>query len=246
LIIDSHVHVDEVSALGWIDPPETMIRLMNEAGIEKAAIMTYTDAPAHNEQAIEYIANAVASYPDRFIGYARVHPWYGDRAIALLEQAVKEYGFKGLKLHPVSNLSHPGDEATLRLVRKATELGVPTLYHCGDEPLTTPYELEYTARLCPEAKVIFGHMGGYFHAQEAIEVAKRNDNVYLETSAMPRPELIREAIDAIGAERVIFASDGPGCDPKLEVYKVERAGISEVERQMLFADNILKVWGGRA
>ncbi len=246
MIIDSHVHVDEVSALGWIDPPETMIRLMNEAGIEKAAIMTYTDAPAHNEQAIEYIANAVASYPDRFIGYARVHPWYGDRAIALLEQAVKEYGFKGLKLHPVSNLSHPGDEATLRLVRKATELGVPTLYHCGDEPLTTPYELEYTARLCPEAKVIFGHMGGYFHAQEAIEVAKRNDNVYLETSAMPRPELIREAIDAIGAERVIFASDGPGCDPKLEVYKVERAGISEVERQMLFADNILKVWGGRA
>jgi predicted TIM-barrel fold metal-dependent hydrolase len=207
--------------------------------------MTYTDAPAHNEDAIEYIARCVASYPNRFIGYARLHPWYGDRAVSMLDQAVKQYGFKGLKLHPVSNLSHPGDEATLRLVRKAAELGVPTLYHCGDEPLTTPYELEYTARLCPEARVIFGHMGGYFHVEEAIEVGRRNENVYLETSAMPRPELIRKAIDAIGAERVIFASDGPGCDPKLELYKVERAGITERERQMLFADNILRVWEGR-
>jgi len=222
-----------------------MIRLMDEAGIEKAAIMTYTDAPAHNENAIQYIADAVAAYPGRFVGYARLHPWYGDVAVALLDRAVTHLGFKGLKLHPVSNLSHPADETTMKLVRRAAELGVPVLYHCGDEPFTTPYELEYTARLCPQAKVIFGHMGGYFHAEQAIEVAQRNPNIYLETSAMPRPALIRRAIDAIGAERVIFASDGPGCDPRLEVYKVDRAGVSENERRQLLSDNIMRIWEGR-
>lgn len=244
MIIDSHVHVDEVPALGWMDPPETILRLMDEAGIARAAIMTYTDAPASNERAIDYIAEAVAAHPQRFVGYARIHPWYGDRALGLLRRAINDLGFKGLKLHPVSNLSHPADEPTLRLVRIAADLGVPVLYHCGDEGFSTPFELEYTARACPDAVVIFGHMGGYFHAEDAIEVARRNDNVYLETSAMPYPSQIRQAIHAIGPERVIFASDGPGCDPRLEIYKVERAAPSDYERTLIMSANITRIWSG--
>ncbi len=44
-IIDSHTHVDEYEAFGWYDPPEAMIELLDEAGIEKAVVMTYADAP---------------------------------------------------------------------------------------------------------------------------------------------------------------------------------------------------------
>ncbi len=40
MIIDSHVHVDEVKPLGWIDPPEVMLRLLDEVGIDRAIIMT--------------------------------------------------------------------------------------------------------------------------------------------------------------------------------------------------------------
>src|SRR5438270_716602 len=36
-------HVDEVSALGWVDPPEKLVGLLDEAGIAKAVIMTYTE-----------------------------------------------------------------------------------------------------------------------------------------------------------------------------------------------------------
>ena len=32
-VIDSHAHVDEYEAFGWFDPPETLIELMDEAGI---------------------------------------------------------------------------------------------------------------------------------------------------------------------------------------------------------------------
>jgi hypothetical protein len=42
MIIDSHTHVDRV---GWYDPPETIVRLMDEAGIDQSIIMTYRDAP---------------------------------------------------------------------------------------------------------------------------------------------------------------------------------------------------------
>jgi uncharacterized protein len=239
VIIDSHTHAEEAGSLGWVDPPEAMLTLMVEARIDQAVIMTYVDA--RDEEPIEYIAAAVEKYPDRLIGYARIHP-RAERAQELLELAVVRHGFKGLKLHPVSNLAHPADADTHQLLRKAAELGVPALFHCGDEPYTTPFELECSAAAVPEAAVIFGHMGGYFHTEEAIEVARRRPNVYLETSAMPRPTVIRTAIDAIGPERVLFASDGPGCDPRLEVYKVERAGLTDDERALVFAGNVTRLW----
>jgi len=44
MIVDSHAHVDEVPALGWIDPPEALIAELDDAGIDRAVVMTYTDA----------------------------------------------------------------------------------------------------------------------------------------------------------------------------------------------------------
>ncbi len=243
MIIDSHVHVDELTSIGWVDPPEAILKLMDEAGIEKAVIMTYTDAPGLNPQALEYIADAVKKHSDRLYGYARMNPFYGAQAIEMFERAITEYGLHGLKLHPVSSLAHPADDATIHLIHKAAELGVPTLFHCGDEPLTTPYELEYSAAACPEASIIFGHMGGYFHVDQAIQVAARRPNVYLDTPAMPNPVWIRRALDQLGPERVVFASDGPGCDPRLEVYKVRRAALSAEEEKLVFCGNIQRLLG---
>ena len=60
---------------------------------------------------------------------------------------------------------------------------------------------------------------------------------------MPRPALIAQALRAIGPERILFASDGPGCDPRLEVYKVQRAGLTDDEKALVFAGNILRLWG---
>ena len=64
-------------------------------------------------------------------------------------------------------------EETLRLIRVAAEHGAPTLFHCGDEPMATPLAIAQAAAACPEATIILGHMGGYFHVDEAIEVAER-------------------------------------------------------------------------
>src|SRR5207302_4780209 len=66
-------------------------------------------------------------------------------------------------------------------------------------------------------------------SSDLIAVAQAHPNVYLETSAMPYPQRIRDAVRAIGPERVLFGSDGPGCQPALEVDKVRRAGRSEDE-----------------
>jgi len=210
------------------------VRRLDEAGIDRGVVMTIVDAPEVNPGALELIADACAAYPGRLEAFARIHPWYGDQSLALLERAIGELGFKGLKLHPVSTIAHPSGEDTLRLIRRAAEHSAPTLFHCGDEPLTTPLAIAHAAAACPEATIILGHMGGYFHSDEAIDVAERFPNLVLETSAMPYPAKIRAAVERIGADRILYASDGPACSPLLELEKVRLAGLDpEAERLVL-------------
>jgi predicted TIM-barrel fold metal-dependent hydrolase len=108
--------------------------------------------------------------------------------------------------------------------------------------MTTPLAIAAAAART-EATLILGHMGGYFHVDEALAVAERHPNVLLETSGMPYPAKIREAVDRVGAERVLFASDGPGCQPYLEVQKVRMAGLSTAEMRLVFHDNIARLLG---
>ena len=217
------------------------MRRLDEAGIDRGVVMTIVDAPEVNPRALELVAEACAAYPDRLYAFARIHPWYGDEALALLDRAIGELGFKGLKLHPVSTIAHPSGEETIRLVRRAAERSAPTLFHCGDEPLTTPLAVASAAAACPEATVILGHMGGYLHVDEAIEVAERHPNLVLETSAMPYPEKIRAAVERLGPERVLYASDGPACSPRIELEKVRLAGLDEEVERLVLGGNARRI-----
>jgi predicted TIM-barrel fold metal-dependent hydrolase len=109
--------------------------------------------------------------------------------------------------------------------------------------MTTPLSIEPAAAACPDSVVILGHMGGYFHVDEAIEVAERQSNIVLETSAMPYPAKIKEAVERIGAERVVFGSDGPVSSPVLEREKVVIAGLSPEETALVLGGNAARLLG---
>jgi predicted TIM-barrel fold metal-dependent hydrolase len=220
-----------------MDPPEALIQLMDEASIAQAVVMTYRDATRPDDPATLYIWDAVQRYPERLIGYVRLNP-NSPLAMDALDQAMRDFKMKGLKLHPVSYVGFPYGEATLRLMRRAAAYQAPVLFHTGDEALALPEEVAEAARLCPEATVILGHMGGYYHHEAVLQYAQTLPNVYVDTSAIPYPWMIRRAVEAFGAERVLFASDGPGCLPALEVEKVRLAGLEPEEEAQVFSGNI--------
>jgi uncharacterized protein len=243
VIFDMHMHIDDIPALGWSMSAAECIERMDEAGVDAAAVMTIADLPGINPEALELIAEACDGHPGRLYGFIRLHPWYRQESLSLLSRAVGELGFRGLKLHPVSSLAHPAGEDTIALIRKAGELGVPTLFHCGDEPMTTPMSIEPAAAACPDSTVILGHMGGYFHVDEAMEVAERHSNIVLETSATPYPAKIKEAVERIGPERVVFGSDGPVSSPVLEREKVMIAGLSTEDTALVLGVNAARLLG---
>ena len=240
MIIDFHTHVDEAPAFGWIDPPDKIVDLLDQASIDKAVIMTYTDLPGLNPTALEYIVEAAARFPDRLIPFVRVNPNYRSEMPSILQRAV-ELGVRGVKLHPTTTLAHPAEPATVDVLRMAGELGLPALFHCGDDPYTTPQTFSLAAEQAPECDIVLAHMGGYLHVNDAISAAEAHPNLHLETSAMPYPEMVREAVERIGADRVLFGSDGPGCNPKLEVEKVTRLGLPSEQVDMIMWRNAAKL-----
>jgi predicted TIM-barrel fold metal-dependent hydrolase len=238
-IIDCHTHVDMNEAFGWFDPPEAIIGLMDEAGIARAVVMTYADAPAMGPGAIHYVADAVRKYPDRLIGFARMNPFYGQESVRLLREAFSDLGFKGLKFHQESITAPPYHPAVLALIRVAAEHRAPVLFHTGDEAMSLPLQVAWAAEAVPEATIIMAHCGGYYHPDQAIAVAERYDNLMIDTSAIPYPEKLREAVRRLGPERVLFGSDGPGCNPALELKKVDLMGLNERERRLVLNENVL-------
>lgn len=242
MIIDFHTHVDEAVAFGWIDPPEKLVPLLDEAGIDQAVCMTYVDLGA-DMQPLEYLADAISRFPDRLIGFLRVNPNERTTAAAAVRRSVEEFGFRGVKLHPTTTLAHPADDATVSLMRLCGELGLPVLFHCGDDPYTTPQAIALGAAQAPETSVVMGHMGGYFHADDAIAMADRYPNLILETSAIPYPAKIAEGVRRVGASRVVFGSDGPGCNPALEVEKVRGLGLAPDDESMVLGGTAQRLMG---
>lgn len=234
MIIDAHAHADENDIWGWYDPPEKVIALMDEAGIDKAIITSYSDAPGPGG-GLNNLIKYIEQYPDRLYGFPRMDPKFGDEAVELFVKTIKENEkMRGLKLHPISNLVKPYAPLCLSLIKKAGELGVPVFIHSGDKIPALPLQIARAAELCPETTIIC-HMGGYFLGEEMLCAAQRLNNIMLDTSSIPYPELIQKAIDRLGPERVVFATDNPAGDPISELEKIRMLNITtEIEERILY------------
>ena len=242
-IIDMHAHVDVCEPLNWFDTAEKLVKLMDEAGIEKAVVSAYLNLPGPDMTCAERLWKDIEPYQDRVMMFLRMDPWFGDEAIRFLEDACKKYPIRGVKLHPAHYTLHPYGKLTVDLCRKAGELGLPVLFHCGDEMMCLPLQIGELAAQCPDTTVILAHMGGYAHNRDAIEVAKKYKNIYIDTSEVPLVHEIRWFVDELGADRIFFGTDAPCCDPLVELKKVLLAGLTDGELEQVLYKNAVRVMG---
>jgi len=235
MIIDTHAHLDVLESAGWDDSPEKLLHLMDRAGIEKTVVTSYGDTPGPHPS-VDRLRQYVDAHPDRFIGFPRLDPRYGDEAAAAFERAVTDDGMGGLKLHPVSYGAPLFGEETLRLLEMAADFGVPVLIHSGDRLGALPQQVGEAARRT-DATLLMGHIGGFFNAREALAAARRHENIVLETSAFPYPRVVQDAVDELGAERVVYGSDMPPGNPIVELEKIEVLDLSEEQRERILWRN---------
>lgn len=243
----AQIYMDVLSKVPlWRDPsrnwvardlntePAQAIADMDRAGIQRAFLLSQYWGPFETHTPSEYIREAVAQYPDRFFGFHSGDHTGGLKAVRALEHAVREYGFKGLKLSPAYNHIAVNDARLYPLYCKAEELGIAVLVHAGWTFVPgsridnqNPLLLDEVAETFPTLKLIVAHTG--FHwSHETVMLMRKHLNVHSDLafweSSMPFHHIADSLVWAKRAgvlSRVLWGSDYPSCDPaeSLALYR---------------------------
>ena len=247
MIIDSHVLICDTTIPGETVTAEEIIESMDKLGIARSVVFNLTpfaQVRGHDySKANEAVAKEIKKFPDRLIGFARTNPWLGEQSLKDLEYAAKQLNFKGLKLHPTIDWFPANAEILNPLVELTIRLRIPILMHTYEPTKSLPTLVGDLAERYPEAKIIMAHMGGSLYFSQAILALKKNDNLLLNTAGVYQPHMIKTAVDKIGAERVIFGSDFPYGNPKIELAKVEASGIEEKQKKLVLGENMARLIG---
>jgi len=229
-IIDAHAHIGKFGSWANVSStPRELLAKMDEAGVERA-IVFYTD----NEQ----VRKAVDANPKRFVGYVWPNP-HDPGALRLVRESVKKWGFKGIKLHPLIHAFLPTDKEVIPIVEFAAKERIPVAIHSGHPPFSLPWSIGELAELYPEVRIVMLHMGHAHgvYIKAAIDTAKRYDNIILETSGVSMHSKIKEAVERVGEERVVFGSVYPFHDYSVELRKVEVAGLTQEQKRLVLTEN---------
>ena len=230
LKIDAHSHAGE-GAAKWSG--HQVVDRMDTIGVDKTVIFPFTEGFFHNEDIPKY----VAENPDRLIPFCSVNPWNFHTAADELEKCYKE-GFKGLKLHPTLCGFRLSDHKLVDPLFEITQTyGGVVIVHGSADLYNCPLEFDRMARRFPKVPLLMAHCGFFWEWELAIELAMENDNLYLETSRVPGFETSK-IIEKLGAEKVIWGTDGPFCDYEWEYKKIERYAKTEHDFDMIMGGNI--------
>ena len=222
MIIDAHVHIsNETSPKVPHSSFEKTIEYMDKAGVDKVIGFLY-DPISLNEN-IRFMKN-VEKYRHRIIPYAWLDPNDPDVS-EQLQYCLDDLGMKGLKLHPLVSKFDLGDPELMDpIMTPANKRRLHVIIHCtSNETLVDTAKVEALAQKYPDCIIQLAHIGAIYDGNKAIAVAKKNDNVYLDTGCASM-NCIRRAILEV-PDKVLMGCDWPSYTFEMEMKKIEDACI---------------------
>jgi len=229
---------------------------MKKAGIDKVVfqISGVKGVPARPTN--QRMSMLLQMSPERFIGFAGFDPNQGEEAVADIEHAVKELGFKGLKTIPSGLELDINDKAFYPCYAKVQELGVPIMIHTGASSLVIGARTKYVHPLMvddvafdfPNLKIICAHMGGHLY-MDVHSMMVRHPNVYADLCFWPLNPQYKDLIpwrllEATVPDKILLGSDYPcGQTPKEAVEAVRALPISEDFKLKILGENAARLLG---
>jgi uncharacterized protein len=185
------------------DPAE-LLRLMDEQGVERAALINYVapEVMGFTETVNDWVAAFVRGHADRLVAVGSVHPRHTRDAASDTTRLVEELGIRLLKLHPphqlfAANGYRDGDEALGQIYGTAERLGLPVMIHTGTtifpgarNRYSDPMAADDVAVDFPKLKLILAHAGRPLFMPTAVFLARRHTNVHLDLSGIPPKKLL--------------------------------------------------------
>ncbi len=211
----------------------------------------------------EHVAALVEKHPDIFVGLGSINVSFGADYVARMSRKIRMLGLKGVKILSTLQLFNPAEKrGELRALfdEWAKSHGL-VMIHTGCDPgpwenplfseSARPSNYRWLIEEYPDVQVVLAHAGSYsmrypgIWLDEALEIAKNNDNVWLDTAAVTYLASIEKFAakirEALGWERFLFGSDYPtvtGRSLKSMVDEVlDSKALTSREKEMLLIEN---------
>jgi uncharacterized protein len=232
-------------------PLATTVTAMEEAGVEFGLLSAW-----HSPEGVlignDEVAGQVAERPDRFAGLAAVDLRRPMDAVRELQRCVGELGFKGLRLLPWLWEAPPTDRRFYPLYAACVELGVPFCTQVGHtgplRPSETGRPIPYIDQIAidfPELVIVGGHIG-YPWTEEMIAVARKHENVHIDTSAYTArrypPELVRYMSSRGGRRKVLFGTNYPMIVAQKALEDLDALDLDSEARELFLTGNAQRVF----
>ena len=200
----------------------------------------------------EYVAQAVADFPDSFVGFGSVDPLKQEEAVNGIDR-IKELGLKGVKFHPSIQRFAPDDERFWPIFERCEQLGLIGLFHTGTSGVGAgmpggqgirldycrPIRLDTIAAEFPSFQIVAAHFGFPWH-EEMLAIALHKTNVHVDISGWaPRyipASVVREMKGRL-QDQFLFGSDYPFIRPERCLEELEQLELPETVLRKVLLEN---------
>ncbi len=204
-----------------------LIKQADNAGITKTVLLIidfFYNPVDQDSSYIEWVHkfhyDILKSQPEKFIVFSGIDPRRGKKGLDLLEKAIKDYGFKGLKLYPPCGFELD-DKELYPFYELCGYYKIPVLIHTGPSlsymktPINYPDSILKATEEFKEVNFILGH-AGILYFDEGIEIAQKRKNLFLDISGFQKElsqlEQLNKKFTQLFEkvpEKVLFGSDWP-------------------------------------
>lgn len=233
---------------------EEVVADLDAHGVVKAVITgrdceTTYGAKSNNDSVIDF----VKKFPQKFFGFVGLDPHKGMKAVYELRSAITDLGMHGAAVDPYLAQIYANDAKYYPIYAKCCELEVPIVFTTGPATLVpnaiidhvAPRYIDFVARDFPDLKIVISH-GGYPWVNEAIIVAQRNRNVFIELSEYefsPMAEAYVQAANTMIGDKILYASAHPFVDFRQALKTYRELNFTPEVRGKIMYGNAAKLLG---
>lgn len=230
-------------------PVSVTLQAMQQANVSSALISAWY-GPGNCMISNDEVHDFCQQSDGKLIGIGSVDISKPMQAVAEIRRCVEELGFKGIRVLPWLWQKPPTDRLFYPVYTACCELNIPFCTQIGHTGPLMPSEygrplyLDQIALDFPELTIVGGHIG-YPWTEEAIAVATKHENVFIDTSAYSvkryPPELVR-FMRGHGKHKVLFGTNYPMMTPAQALNGFESLELDQQTERLFLHENTKRVY----
>ena len=243
-VVDCHSHLGPALYMEGADTDaDSLASYLGALGVGLACVSHSISMVSDWYLGNSLLIDAVRAYPERIFGYAFFNPRYPSSMPAELDRC-KAAGLRGLKVHPDFHQTPADSPAYDPVYERACEENRVILCHYGAGPgryAGAPLWKHVVDRF-PRATYVMAHsLPGRPAVDLAVEYFGKRERVFFDLANAFEPGAIEYAAQKLGAERLLYGSDGCWGAMATRLGLVCSTRLDEATKRLVLGGNMRRV-----